>query len=234
MVVLLVILTIIGFIAAKFLFDFMKKGSAKDIVPAEAAALVSAEHGAFKLLDRIDEPAGLFYNPGHTWAFLEMNGKVKIGVDRFFQQVVGKIDAIELPAVGDHVEQGSHALLMKSGGRTVRAKIPVTGKIEAVNEAVVNNPGILNSEAFTDGWILRIGPSNFLEDIKVLKFGQDANQWIKNEITKLKELLSQQFSDESIVPQTAYDGGIPVYGVSALLNEQLWDRVRKEYLGDDS
>ncbi|TNF37375.1 MAG: hypothetical protein EP329_03290, partial [Deltaproteobacteria bacterium] len=51
-------------------------------------------------------PGDLFFHPKHAWAALEASGAVRMGVDDFLAQAVGRVDAIELPRVGDALTAG--------------------------------------------------------------------------------------------------------------------------------
>ncbi len=228
MVVLLVVLTIIVFLTIEAVYHYAAKrkhASVPATVPSGAQDV---------LLEELFEPEGLYYNPSHVWAFLEMNGKVKLGLDHFFHQIVGKIDKIIVPDPGKRIERNSETIIIQSGDRTVQARIPVGGRIEAVNKDVLANPELLLSDAYKNGWILQMEPIRFTETIAEMKFGKDARTWLANEITKLKDLLSAHLSAEEPALRTMYDGGVPVQGLKSFLSDEEWSKVKREFFSDEA
>ena len=233
MVVLLVVMTAILFLSIEMVYVYRSKKRESLTLPAVEPATGPMVEAATKLLGPIDEPEGLFYNPSHSWAFLEIDGKVKIGLDHFFQRVFGKVEKIEVPEPGKDLEQGSPFLVVQSGERRLKARIPVGGKIEEVNQEVINDPEILIRDSYRDGWILRMKPDNFLESTRSLIFGKYAKKWLSGEINRLRDFLVKNVSKEDVALQTMYDGGIPVHGVSGLIDDKLWAALKKEFFGDE-
>jgi len=166
MAVMLVLLTIAVFVSVELALDYRSRGKEREAVASVKPEIVQEVNAAIEELETVDEPEGLYYNPAHTWVFLEMNGKVKVGLDQFFQRIVGKIDKIEVPEIGEDLQEDSPAVIVQSRGRRVKARIPVAGRIEAVNERVLEDPEILLTDPYKDGWILRLKPKNFLESHK--------------------------------------------------------------------
>src|SRR6266498_4869354 len=111
MVALFVILTIAVFVMVDSIVQWAKAkkeagGQAPDrMVPAYAFEDVSA-------------PAGLFLDPGHTWIHLTHSGAAHVGVDGFAQKLMGRIDGVDLPKVGDEVRRGDKLFAIRQGDRT--------------------------------------------------------------------------------------------------------------------
>ena len=237
MVVLLVFITIIVFLSIAYVRDYKLKGHrslAISIEPKASPAVAPVIDAAAELLEKAYEPEGLFYSQSHIWAFLEINGKVKIGIDNFLRNLLGKIDKIEVPAIGDNSEQGSLTITVSNRDRHFKARIPIDGTIESVNEEVLNEPELLLRDSYQDGWLIQVKPRNFMESIHPLTCGQFAGQWIASEVKRLKEFLAESAAKESPAFQTIYDGGLQVNGVSSLMDDELWAKVKREFLGDDS
>jgi len=234
MVVLLVVLTVILFLSIELVHESRNKRLEVPAAQPAAAAAVPAAEAASELLGTLDEPEGLFYNPSHSWAFLEMDGRVKVGLDHFFQRVFGKIDKIEVPAPGEDLEQGSAAIVVTSGERSLKARMPVGGQIEKVNQRVLSDPRILLRDSYNEGWILRLKPKNFLESTGSLIFGKYAREWLAGEIKRLRDFLIKHVTSEDVSMRTMYDGGVPVHGVSGLIDDKLWATVKEEFFGDES
>ena len=93
---------------------------------AEAAAQAGAEPvhtGWFTV------PENVALHPGHSWARLEADGSVAVGLDDLGHRLVGDLDRIDLPDRGDRVEQGAPAVTLSAGGRSVKVVSPVDGEV---------------------------------------------------------------------------------------------------------
>lgn len=234
MVVMLVLLTIVVFVSIELALDYKSRRQESVALSSVKPEIVQEVNAAIEELETVDEPDGLYYNPAHTWVFLEMNGKVKVGLDQFFQRIVGKIDKIEVPKIGEDLQEDSPAVTIQSRGRRVKARIPVAGRVEAVNETVLKDPEILLTDQYKDGWILRLKPKNFLQSSRSLILGSKAKGWLADEMRRMRDLLTEQVSTEDFALQTMCDGGIPVMGISSIVDDRHWEMIKKEFFGDES
>ena len=100
-------------------------------------------------------PSDLKYTKEHEWARIE-NDVATIGITDFAQEQLSDVVFIELPEVGKAVKQ------MESFGTVEAVKTvsdlfaPISGEIVAVNDALRDDPGIINRSPYEDGWIVRI------------------------------------------------------------------------------
>jgi hypothetical protein len=85
-------------------------------------------------IETIKAPAGLFYDKTHTWAFMEQNGLVKLGVDDFLPHVTGKLSQIKMKAPGEKIRKGEKILTLVREGKQLDIYSPVTGVIKSQNE----------------------------------------------------------------------------------------------------
>ncbi len=81
--------------------------------------------------------------------------------------------------------------------------------------------------------LLRLKPENFLESTRSLIFGKYAKKWLAGEINRLRDFLVKHVSKEDAALQTMHDGGVPVHGVSGLIDDKLWATLKKEFFGDE-
>ncbi len=95
------------------------------------------------------------YLESHEWA--EVNGnEATVGVSAFAAGEVGEIIHVELPELGASVG-GSDAVAEIESVKSVNdIYSPVSGVISAVNEAIADNPEIVNNAAETDGWLFKV------------------------------------------------------------------------------
>jgi CheY-like chemotaxis protein/glycine cleavage system H lipoate-binding protein len=104
-----------------------------------------------------------------SWLMLEEGGVVMMGVESSFVQSVGKIQTAYLPARGDEIRQGSVYLQIFSSDLSSHVvHSPLSGIVVEVNERVVSDPVHALQDPYGDGWIIRIKPSRFDFEIKLL------------------------------------------------------------------
>lgn len=101
-------------------------------------------------------PGDLKFLKSHEWVRVEDDGTVTIGISDHAQGLLGDLVYVELPNVGDHVEAGTACAVVESVKAASDIYAPVTGTIEAVNEALNDKPETINEDAFGDGWMFTI------------------------------------------------------------------------------
>jgi glycine cleavage system H protein len=128
----------------------------------------------------------LYYTAEHTWARIGDGDAVKVGIDDYASKTAGEILFVELPSIGQLVEQ------MKSFGQIETAKwvgelhAPFTGQIIAANQEAAKNPKLINEDPYGAGWLVEIKPTRLDEEISKLLHGDSAVEWLKKEIEAKK------------------------------------------------
>lgn len=105
-------------------------------------------------------PGDLKFLKSHEWARIEDNGHVTVGISDHAQGQLGDLVYVELPNVGDEVQQGGAAAVVESVKAASDVYSPVAGRIVAVNEALNDRPELINENAFGDGWIFVVEPED--------------------------------------------------------------------------
>lgn len=95
----------------------------------------------------------------HEWARKEGDAFV-IGISDHAQDALSDVVFVELPAVGDTVTKGEVFGVVESVKAASDLYAPVSGEVVAVNEALEDSPEIINNDAFGDGWLIKVAPSN--------------------------------------------------------------------------
>ncbi|MFW6155436.1 MAG: glycine cleavage system protein GcvH [Planctomycetota bacterium] len=107
----------------------------------------------------MDAPKDYRYTESHEWCKLD-GETATVGLTRFAADQLTDITFVELPETGTTVTAGQSfgdIESVKSAGEMVA---PISGEVVAVNEALNDNPGLINSDPFVDGWILKVKASN--------------------------------------------------------------------------
>ena len=114
-----------------------------------------------KELNELNLPENVKYTDDHEWAQL-VDGKIRVGVSDYAQDQLGDIVFVEFPEVGDSFEKGDEFGSLESVKAVSELYLPVGGEITAINEALEDEPELINSDPY-GSWIVEIEPSDAAE-----------------------------------------------------------------------
>ncbi|GAB3277286.1 glycine cleavage system protein GcvH [Parasphingorhabdus pacifica] len=100
-------------------------------------------------------PTHLQYTEEHEW-LEQRDDVVRIGVTPYAAEALGDIVYVQLPEVGEKIESGQTCGELESTKSVSDLYAPVSGEVTAINESVVDDPSVVNSDAFGDGWLLEV------------------------------------------------------------------------------
>jgi glycine cleavage system H protein len=132
-------------------------------------------------------PDELFYHGEHSWAKLEDDGRVRVGMNDFFQKAAGEIVYVDLPFEDDEVSQGETCGKVQSSKWVGKLVSPVSGEIVEVNEELEDDSTLINEDPYGKGWIMVIQPEGFDDEKGGLIFGDAVAGWLEGEIKKAEE-----------------------------------------------
>ena len=101
-------------------------------------------------------PDDLKYSSSHEWVRDDGNGQVTIGITDFAQEKMTELVFVELPDVDREVSAGDEVAVVESVKSASDIYVPVSGAIVEVNSAVEDDPALVNSKPYTDGWLFRV------------------------------------------------------------------------------
>jgi glycine cleavage system H protein len=120
-------------------------------------------------------PEDLLYNiDNNVWIRRESDGSATVGLTSFACSLAGQIVSYTPKKAGKSVKKDKSCATVESGKWVGPAKTPVTGDVVATNEAVAANPGLINSDPYGEGWLVRIQPEDWDGETSSLKTGGDA------------------------------------------------------------
>jgi len=106
------------------------------------------------------------YTEEHEW--IRVDGDIgTVGITEYAQEQLGDIVFVELPEIGRQVEEGGEVAVVESVKAASEVYAPVSGEVTEVNEALNDNPALVNSDPAGEGWFfkLRIDDPNELEEL---------------------------------------------------------------------
>ena len=101
----------------------------------------------------------LRYRPSHEW-IEPGKSAAAVGITDHAQAELTDIVFVDLPTIGRQVKAGEAVAVVESVKAASDIYAPVSGEIIAVNEALNGNPGLVNTDPFTEGWIFQIAPAD--------------------------------------------------------------------------
>jgi len=177
-------------------------------------------------------PKGLYFDKTHTWAFMEKDGVVKIGIDDFLQHITGPITRIEMKKTGEKIKKGDMALSIIQKGKQLNIYSPISGTIKDQNKVLLSNSSLINSSPYSEGWVYKIEPANWSREIQFLDMAEKYKNWLFHEFSRLKDFLAaslkvNRMEYENVVLQ---DGGVLKDSVLADFGPEVWDDFQTNFL----
>ncbi len=105
-------------------------------------------------------PDHLHYRDSHEWIDAATGA---VGITDHAQHELTDVVFVELPKIGTVVKAGAHVAVVESVKAASDIYAPVSGEVVEINEALSNDPALLNTEPFTNGWIFKIKASDATE-----------------------------------------------------------------------
>tara|TARA_B110000003_G_scaffold175065_1_gene174638 strand:- start:452 stop:838 length:387 start_codon:yes stop_codon:yes gene_type:complete len=110
-----------------------------------------------------DVPGDLKFLSSHEWARVESDGTITIGISDHAQDLLGDIVFVELPEVGQSVDAENDTAIVESVKAASDIYSPLSGEVIEVNSLLEDQPEIINSSPYEDGWFFKLTPSDMGE-----------------------------------------------------------------------
>ncbi|MCA9744135.1 MAG: glycine cleavage system protein GcvH [Deferribacteres bacterium] len=104
-------------------------------------------------------PAELKFTQEHEWVKLEGN-VATVGITDYAQAELSDVVFVELPEVGDSVENGETFGTIEAVKALSELFSPISGKVVAVNDQLADSPELVNSDPYGDGWMIKVEVGN--------------------------------------------------------------------------
>lgn len=223
--VIVVVLFVLLLTVAGLIITYLFGTKADDTKDEE---FVLRERGLFTA-SAVSAPAGLFYDKTHTWAFMENDGNVKVGIDDFLRNVLGKVNQVALKPVGTTVTKGETLAIVVREGKKISIKAPVSG-------VIIDRNNSLNSfdqeEELVKDWLYSIEPSNWKREIELMLMADTYRNWIQDEFIRLKDFLARSLQQHApqFMPVVLQDGGELIEGFMSEMGPEIWEDFQTNFL----
>jgi glycine cleavage system H protein len=111
-----------------------------------------------------DFPSDRRYAESHEWTE-RRDDIVRVGISDFAQDELGDIVFVDLPDAGDTFERSNSFGVIESIKAVSDLYAPVVGTIVGTNDALHDQPELVNDDPFGDGWLVEIGPDEGLDHL---------------------------------------------------------------------
>jgi glycine cleavage system H lipoate-binding protein len=214
---------IVGFLA---IFFYSKRRAEKEILDQEFGI-------APVLIEKtIDVPKGLYFDKTHTWAFMEQDGNVRIGIDDFLQHITGKLTKIKMKEAGEIVRKGEVIMTIIQDGKQLNLYAPISGTILEQNDSLLTDAGMINTSPYFKGWVYQIEPKNWLREIQFMFMGDKYAEWLRDEFMRLKDFItdSVKTNNQVYAHVIIQDGGELTDNVLANLDPKIWEDFQTRFI----
>jgi glycine cleavage system H protein len=123
-------------------------------------------------------PSDYLYTREHEWIRVDDDICV-LGITDFAQQELGEVVYVELPEVGQVFDAGDEIGTIESVKAVAEVYTPLAGEVVEVNDAVVDDPELLNEDPQAEGWLIKIRFSS-AADLKTLMKADEYEEFVKS------------------------------------------------------
>ncbi len=217
---------LLGFILLLLIDYFVIKGE-KKYHPAFQKKYEVVENIIFDNIS-VSVPADSYVSKGHTWAELQGNGLIKVGIDEFVLKSLGGFIVSNIVKAGTLVKKGDPVIEAVLGDKKISFRSPVDGTVNFINDELIGKPV---SDPYGNDWAILLTPINFEKNAAALKANEKVVDWMKNEFIRLKNYLVENTAGRvQLAGATMLDGGKILEGSIAMLDKDSVKKFEDEFL----
>jgi glycine cleavage system H protein len=123
-------------------------------------------------------PRDYLYSREHEWLRVEDDLCV-VGITEFAQQELGEVVFVELPEIGQVFDANNELGTIESVKAVAEVFTPVAGEVVEVNDAVVDDPELLNEDPHGEGWLIKIRFSS-ADDLKIMMKADEYEEYVQS------------------------------------------------------
>ncbi len=141
-----------------------------------------------KKIDKYEVRTDLYYDTdNHFWVDIDGN-KAMVGMSPLIQETSGSFVALQIEPSGTILDKGAGFGTAEAEKYVGPLKAPISGKIIAINNEVIENPRLINTDPYNQGWLIEMELTNIEEEIGSLISGEEAiTNWFESELKKFDE-----------------------------------------------
>ena len=106
-----------------------------------------------------EAPSDLKFLDSHEWIKVDDNTAI-VGISDHAQNELGEVVFVELPSIGDEFFSGDEAAVVESVKAASEVYTPISGEVIEVNDALEENPELVNTSPYEEGWFFKLKVSD--------------------------------------------------------------------------
>jgi glycine cleavage system H protein len=180
----------------------------------------------------LNPPQGIYFSGHHTWTHMLRSGEARIGINSLLSNLTGEVSIKMLKNTGTEVTKGEAIYEIEREGKSLIILSPVSGRLTGLNPALGVDPSLLQEDPYGRGWICAIRPSDWLADVSGFHFAAEATAWLRNELDRMREFLTQAANRYNRDNQPVYmqDGGELAKNPLAGMSGETWNDFQTQFL----
>lgn len=112
---------------------------------------------------RSSMPEDILIAETHEYVQVLEESRIRVGVTEFALESLGEVTFVDLPDIGDVLEQGESFATIESEARQSELYAPVSGEIIAINSQLEESPELINDDTYGAGWVIEMDISDITE-----------------------------------------------------------------------
>lgn len=124
----------------------------------------------------MDFPEELRYSKEHIWVRVE-GSRAVLGITDYAQQELGPVTAVELPEVGDELEQDDSFGSVEARKTVAELYAPLSGPVAEVNEELHETPELINDDPYDSGWLVVVTVVD-AEELNLLMSAEEYSEYV--------------------------------------------------------
>jgi glycine cleavage system H lipoate-binding protein/TusA-related sulfurtransferase len=149
-------------------------------------------------IDQCVFPEDIFYDTENfVWAKLNHDETVTIGITAILASIAGRLSTIKLKQIGTDLEKGKIVGTIEGIKYFGVIRTPIKGRIAEINKAIISRPKLVNDFPYTEGWIMKIIPSD-INDLTALDVIENCHSRISSTIKELHVRCFAEFPDHEM------------------------------------
>ncbi|CCH42590.1 Glycine cleavage system H protein [Wickerhamomyces ciferrii] len=125
-------------------------------------------------------PIDLRFTEDHEYVAAHPDQTAFIGITKYASDAIGDVTFVELPEIGDKIDQGDVIGSIESVKSSNDIFAPISGEVIAINEQLNDNAPLVNSDPLGDGWIVQVKVED-AEQLKELQNEQEYEESLKQD-----------------------------------------------------
>jgi len=181
---------------------------------------------------KLNTPAGLLFDRTHTWALMQKDGLLKMGVDEFLLKTTGPITRLKMKVAGEKVRKGDPIINLTQNGKSISIFSPVSGVIKTANQSLEKNVSPLNNYPYESGWLYEIEPTNWQNENRIMMMVDTYSTFLKNEMKRLRDFFALNKTLEAIDSRqiVLQDGGEIMTGALKDCCPEIWENFQTQFI----